>query len=126
MQATALTWYVLTTTHSPWLLGVITALQFAPVLLLAPLGGVVADRIPKRAVLLTAQSCLMIISLVLGLVTWNGQAHFWLLAALACMMGVANSFEFPARHSFFAELVAREHLTMRSPSTLWRSAWDGW
>ena len=64
MQTTAQAWLVLQLTHSAWLLGVVGALQFLPILALALFGGVLADRLPKRKVLLFTQSSAMILLLI--------------------------------------------------------------
>jgi MFS family permease len=110
MQSTAQAWLVLTLTNSPFLLGAINALQWIPVTLLSLVGGVFADRLPKRRLLLITQSTLMILAFILALLTWTGIVRFWHIAALALLLGLTNSLDMPTRQSFFAEMVEREDL----------------
>src|SRR5512135_2139551 len=69
MQMTAQSWLVLTLTHSAAALGAIVALQTLPVLFLAPYGGVIADRVDKRRVMIALQSAMGVQALILGLLT---------------------------------------------------------
>lgn len=110
MQMTAQSWLVLTLTHSSAALGVIVALQTIPVLLLAPYGGVIADRVDKRRVMVALQSVMGVQALVLGLLTVFGAVRVWEIGALALVLGVNNAFENPARQSFMMEMVGPEHL----------------
>jgi MFS family permease len=110
MQMTAQSWLVLTLTHSSTALGVVVALQTLPVLLLAPYGGVIADRVDKRRVMIALQSVMAVQALVLGLLTVTGVVKVWEIAALAALLGVNNAFENPARQSFMMEMVGPEHL----------------
>src|SRR5713101_8489592 len=77
MQTIGQAWLVLELTHSAWLLGVVGALQFLPVMLLALFGGVLADRLPKRTVLLFTQSSAMIQAFVLWTLVATGTVHLW-------------------------------------------------
>src|SRR5579875_1612718 len=72
MQMTAQSWLVFTLTHSGTMLGVIVALQTLPVLLLGPYGGVVADRVDKRRMMIGLQSMMGVLALVLGVLTLTG------------------------------------------------------
>jgi MFS family permease len=110
MQSTAQAWLVLTLTNSPFLLGMVSALQFLPVLVLSLVGGVVADRLSRRRVLLVTQTILMVLALVLALLTWTGVARYWHVAALALLLGLTNSMDMPARQAFFVEMVERRDL----------------
>src|SRR2546421_9111546 len=85
MQSVAMPWLALELTHSGVLVGLVLAAQFTPVLLGSQLGGVIADRFPKRRVLLVTQSSFMVPSFALFLVTASGQERYWMviLAALA-------------------------------------------
>src|ERR1700728_1098022 len=76
MQMTAQSWLVLTLTHSSTKLGVIIALQTLPVLLLGPYGGVVADRVDKRELMIALQSAMGVQALILGLLTVTGGVHY--------------------------------------------------
>ncbi len=110
MQMTAQSWLVLTLTHSSTALGLVIALQTLPVLLLAPYGGVIADRVDKRRLMIALQSAMGIQALVLGLLTVTGSVKLWEIAGLAALLGLNNAFENPARQSFMMELVGPEHL----------------
>jgi MFS family permease len=110
MQMTAQAWLVLTLTHSGTALGLIVALQTIPVLLLAPYGGVIADRVDKRKVMVVLQSAMGVQALALGLLTVTGAVQVWEIGALALLLGVNNAFENPARQSFMLEMVGPEHL----------------
>jgi len=110
MQMTAQAWLVLTLTHSAAALGGVIALQTLPVLLLAPYGGVIADRVNKRRVMIALQAAMGVQALVLGVLTVTGGVRVWEIAGLAVILGVNNAFESPARQSFMLEMVGPEHL----------------
>ncbi len=110
MQMTAQSWLVLTLTHSSTALGVIVALQTLPVLLLGPYGGVIADRVDKRKLMIALQTAMGLQALALGLLTVTGVVRVWEIGALAALLGLNNAFENPARQSFMLELVGPEHL----------------
>src|SRR5580693_3547798 len=110
MQMTAQSWLVLTLTHSSTALGLIVALQTLPVLILAPYGGVIADRVDKRKVMIALQSAMGVQALILGLLTVTGNVKVWEIGVLAALLGLNNAFENPARQSFMLELVGAEHL----------------
>jgi MFS family permease len=110
MQMTAQAWLVLSLTHSSTALGAIIALQTLPVLLLGPYGGVIADRVNKRHLMIALQSAMGVQALVLGLLTVTGQVHVWQIGVLAALLGLNNAFENPSRQSFMMEMVGPEHL----------------
>ena len=110
MQMIAQSWLVLTLTGSSVLLGVVVALQALPVLLLGPYGGVVADRIDKRRLMIALQSLMGVQALALGALTIAGEIRFWEIAVLAAVLGASNAFEMPARQAFMLELVGPERL----------------
>jgi MFS family permease len=110
MQMTAQSWLVLTLTGSSTALGVVIALQTLPVLLLGPYGGVIADRVDKRRLMVALQCAMGVQALALGLLTATGAVQVWEVGALAALLGVNNAFENPARQSFMLELVGSEHL----------------
>lgn len=110
MQMAAQSWLVLTLTHSSTALGVIIALQTVPVLILGPYGGVIADRMDKRRMMIALQSVMGVQALVLGLLTVAGAVRVWEIGVLAILLGLNNAFESPARQSFMLELVGAEHL----------------
>jgi MFS family permease len=110
MQMTAQAWLVLKLTHSGTALGGIVALQTLPVLLLAPYGGVIADRVDKRKLMIGLQTLMGVQALVLGVLTVTGEVQVWQIGVLAAILGVNNAFENPSRQSFMLEMVGPEHL----------------
>jgi MFS family permease len=112
MGRVAQDWLVLTelTEHSSAALGIVTGLQFLPFLLLAPWAGMIADRFPKRRILLVTQVALALSSLVLGVLAVTGTAELWMVYAIALFTGVATAIDNPARQSFVSEMVPRDRL----------------
>src|SRR5436305_11429768 len=97
MQTTGQAWLVLELTHSAWLLGVVGALQLLPVMLLALFGGVLADRLPKRRVLLFTQSSAMLQAFALWALVATVQVHLWHVLVLAALLCLTNSLDMPTR-----------------------------
>jgi MFS family permease len=110
MQMAAQSWLVLTLTHSATTLGVIVGLQTLPVLLLGPYGGVIADRVDKRRLMVALQIAMGVQALVLGVLTVTGAVRLWEIGALAVLLGLNNAFENPARQAFMLEMVGAEDL----------------
>lgn len=111
MQAVAQNALVLFQLHgSPLDLGITAALQFGPILVLGPVGGVLADRFDKRRVLLCTQAVFTVQALVLGLLVAAGLAQLWIVWVLAFVMGAINAVDAPARQSFVVEMVGPEDL----------------
>jgi MFS family permease len=110
MQMAAQSWLVLTLTGSATMLGVIIALQTLPVLLLGPYGGVIADRIDKRRLMVILQIAMGVQALVLGVLTVTGAVRLWEIGVLAALLGLNNAFENPARQAFMLEMVGGESL----------------
>jgi len=111
MQQVAQAWLVLSLTNSPLRLGLVGSLNFTPVLLFAILGGAVADRLPKRRLLVVTQSVLACQTLTLALLVWTGQVRYWHVCVLALVWGIANTIDLPTRQSFVVELVGRADVT---------------
>ena len=110
MQTTAQAWLVLELTHSATDLGLVVAIQALPVLLLAPYGGVVADRVDKRKMMAVLQALMGLQALALGTLVVLGMARFWQVCVLAVVLGLNNVFENPSRQAFIREMVGRENL----------------
>ena len=110
MQRVAQSWLVLELTGSPFKLGLINALQSAPMLCLAFVAGAVADRLPKRRVLIGTQTVLMVQALVLAVLVWSGAVQFWHVAVLATCYGLANTLDMPTRQSFVVKMASKEDL----------------
>jgi MFS family permease len=105
MQTTAQAWLVLTLTNSATDLGITVALQTLPVLLLGPYGGVIADRVDKRRLMIVLQSLMGIQALILGVLTITHRVTFLDVCILAVVLGLNNCFENPSRQSFVLEMV---------------------
>ncbi|HEX9246172.1 MAG TPA: MFS transporter [bacterium] len=105
MQRLAQAWLVLQITDSPFLLGVVGALQWLPVLSLSLIGGAVADRASRRSLLVATQTVKMLQALVLGTLIITGAVRFWHVALLAAILGTAHAFDVPARQAFLSEMV---------------------
>ena len=110
MQMAAQSWLVLSLTGSATALGVIIALQTLPVLVLGPYGGVVADRVDKRRLMVILQGAMGVQALILGVLTVMGVVQLWEIGVLAALLGLNNAFENPARQAFMLELVGGESL----------------
>ena len=111
MQTVAQAWLVLKLTGSGTALGLVTALQFLPVLLFGPMGGVVADRFDKRRVLYATQTTAGLLALTLGVVVATGNVKLWMVYVLAAGLGLVNTCDNPTRQTFVMEMVGDEHLT---------------
>jgi MFS family permease len=110
MQMAAQSWLVLTLTGSATTLGLIVALQTLPVLLLGPYGGVIADRVDKRRLMVILQAAMGVQALILGVLTITGAIELWEIGVLALLLGLNNAFENPARQSFMLEMIGPENL----------------
>lgn len=105
MQSVSLPWLVLLLGGSPIALGTVLALQFLPATFLAPLGGVLADRIDKRKALMITQVGAMIEAGILFWLTFSGVIEIWQIMLLAVFRGLISAVDMPVRQSFAAELV---------------------
>jgi MFS family permease len=110
MQRIAQAWLVLDLTGSGTAVGGLTALQFLPLLVAAPFGGVVADRVDKRRLLFLTQTASGLTAATLGFLVWTDRVELWMVYALAFALGIVGSFDNPARQSFVAEMVGRERV----------------
>ncbi|MEA3210725.1 MAG: hypothetical protein QOE70_3782 [Chthoniobacter sp.] len=110
MNSTAEGWLVYQLTGSTALLGIVAAASSGPMLFLSTWGGWIADRHPKRTVLVIAQVVSMVLSLILAFVVWSGHVQPWQIVALAALGGVVMAFDMPARQSFVIEITSREDL----------------
>ena len=110
MQSVGLSWLVLELTNSPLRLGLVSALQFGPVLLLSAVAGVAVDRTPKRRLILGTQMALMLPAFALAALAWTGWVRYWHVATLAGVIGLVNALDMPSRQSFLVEMVGQEDL----------------
>jgi predicted MFS family arabinose efflux permease len=111
MQQVAQAWLVLSLTNSPLRLGLVGSLNFLPVLLFALVGGAVADRLPKRRLLVLTQSLLGCQTLALAVLIVTGHVRYWHVCVLALMWGIANTVDLPVRQAFVVELAGRADVT---------------
>jgi len=110
MQTVAQAWLVLELTSSPFKLGLIGALQFGPMLCFAFVAGAIADRLPKRRVLIGTQTALMSQAFLLSLLTWTGHVQYWHVAVLALGYGLVFTLDMPTRQAFIVEMVSKADL----------------
>ena len=113
MQSVAQAWLVLKLAPSSRAgvdLGLVTALQFLPMLLFGTWGGLAADRLDKRRILYVTQTSAGVLALVLGLLTSLHEVRLWHVYLLATLLGFVNLFDNPARQTFVLELVGSQDL----------------
>ncbi|WP_416483775.1 MFS transporter [Streptomyces sp. CL12] len=110
MQAVAQSWLVLELTGSGTVLGLVVAVQFLPVLLLGPYGGLVADRADKRRLLMATQTALAALALILGLLTVTHLVRLWMVVILAIALGTVNAIDNPTRQTLVPEVVGPDLL----------------
>lgn len=126
LQIVAEGWLVYELTHSPGWLGIVAGAGALPGLLLTLWGGQIADRYPRRRILMVTQSCFMVLALLLALLAsgWWIQVRPWHVAALAAIGSTVAAFSGPAFQSFIPEMVPREALTsaIALNSMLWNGA----
>jgi MFS family permease len=110
MQSVAQAWLVLELTNSPFRLGLIGTLQFTPMLLLSFVAGALADRLPKRRLIIASQAVLFLQALCLAMLVQFGHVQYWHVALLALAYGVANTIDMPTRQAFLVEMVGKSDL----------------
>src|SRR5437667_330946 len=110
MQQTAMSWFVYQITNSKLLLGVVAAMGSAPMMLSSVWGGSLADRYPKRSILVATQTAQMICAFLLAAGVWAGFATPSFIIVIAALNGLAMGFDMPARQAFTVEMTNREDL----------------
>ncbi len=110
MQNTAQGWLVYQLTNSKLMLGLVAAAGSLPLLLFSVWGGSLADRYPKRRIVLCTQAVMMSSALVASLLIWTGRIQVWHIVSLAALAGLAMAFDLPARQAFMMEMTSREDL----------------
>ncbi|CAN5870850.1 MFS transporter [soil metagenome] len=113
MGRVAQDWVVLTelTDNSAQALGIVTGLQFLPMLLLAPIGGAISDRFAKRRVMMVSQSVMALTAVIMGVMVLAGVMELWHMYLLAFLQGSAAAIDAPTRQSFVSEMVPPGQLT---------------
>jgi MFS family permease len=110
IQVTAQSWLVFQLTNSAFLLGVVGFLGFMPVFLLSLFGGVIADRMNKRSVLIVTQTSFMILAFILALLTQAKLITPGQIIFIAVLNGIVMAFDMPSRQAIVVELVGKTHL----------------
>jgi MFS family permease len=111
MDQMALNWLVYQITGSAVALGLLNLCRFVPILLFTLIGGVVADRWPRRRLLFSTQAIAMVLAFALAVLVSTGLVQFWMVLVIAVGRGTMMSFNQPARQSLISELVPRSSLT---------------
>jgi len=110
MQTVAQSWLVYRMTGSSVLLGTVGFASQFPIFVLAPAGGLLADRWNRQKVVIGTQTASMILAFVLAALTLTGHLTVWGIVVLAALLGVVNAVDIPARQAFLIEMVSRENL----------------
>jgi MFS family permease len=122
LQMAAVAWQVYALTHSPVALGVMGLFRVAPIIAFSLLGGVVADSVNRRYLLLTTESIMALLSLLLAVFTITGSINIWLVYTLTGLQSAALAFDTPARQAMVPSLVPPERLAnaLSLQSTSWQ------
>lgn len=110
MQRAAQVWLIYTITKSPFKVGILGVCQFAPFLFLSLFAGVIVDRFPKRRIIITTQIIFMVQAFAMATLVFSGAAKYWHILALSAVFGLSQTFDMPARQSYFIELVGKKHI----------------
>lgn len=110
MQTTAQAWLVLELTQSPFALGFVSTLQFLPFTLLSLFGGLIADRFPKRRLLIGTQIFGLIQALIFAMLVASGRIEIWHVYMLAVLQGITNAIDNPVRQAIAVEVVGKDDL----------------
>jgi len=110
MQSVAQGWLVYSLTKSPLYLGIVAAAASLPILLFTLAGGLIADRFPKRNLLLATQALSILPALLLGVLTSLKVITVWQVALSAALLGTINAVDIPTRQAFLIEMVGRAHV----------------
>jgi MFS family permease len=111
MHSVAQSWLVYSLTKSPLYLGIIASLSSFPILLFTIFGGMIADRYPKRNILIITQMMSIIPAMVIAILTDRNVITIWHVGITATFLGVINAFDLPARQAFLGEVVSRGDIT---------------
>lgn len=115
MQGTSQGWLVLQLSNSAEALGMVVALQFLPSLLFSLPAGVLADSLPRRQIVQTSQSLMMLLAVLMAMLVWSGQIAYWHLLVSAFVQGTLMAVDLPARQALVVELVSKEHYPQAMP-----------
>jgi len=110
MQNVGQAWLVLELTHSSLKLGVVSALQFTPMLFLSFFTGPFIDYYDKRKIVIWTQVAFMVLAFTLALLVWSETVRYWHIVVLATLLGVVNTIDMPARQAFIFDIVGKDDL----------------
>lgn len=111
MQSLAQSWLLVDTLKAtPFQLGLLPVFQFGPVMLLGIPAGIVADRVPKRNLMLVTQVIFSLLAAILAYLVWDGNIRLWHVYLIATLFGINNALDMPARQAFISELVPKNAL----------------
>jgi MFS family permease len=110
MQQVSLPWLVLSLGGTPLQLGFVAVLQFGPAMILAPFGGVFADRLDKRVAMMATQAAAAGQAFILFALTATGVVEIWMVMTMAFVLGLVNAIDMPLRQSLAPDLVPRRLL----------------
>jgi MFS family permease len=110
MQSVAQAWLVYRLTGSSLLLGSVGFASQFPVFIVAPVGGIVADRLNRQRVVIGTQIASMVLAGILAGLTLSGRVQVWHIFVLAALLGVVNAFDIPGRQAFLVDMVGKEDL----------------
>jgi MFS family permease len=110
MQSVAQAWLVYSMTKSALLLGSVGFASQIPVFLIAPFGGITADRVNRQRLVIATQTASMILAGILAWLALSGRVQVWHIFVLAATLGVVNAFDIPGRQSFLIDMVGKEDL----------------
>jgi MFS family permease len=116
IELTAVSWILYELTNSPLALGLSGFFRAAPLVVLGLFGGAIADRVPRRPLMLFTESTMLVVSLTVGLLAATGELRFWHFYVLNVVSGTLSAFSVPARQALFAGLVP--HSSIQSAVTL--------
>lgn len=110
MQQVAIGWLVYSITMSPLSLGLTMAIMSSPIMILTLIGGITADRYPKKTIIMLTQTLYIIPAFILGLLAGSEHIEMWHIYCIVFFIGTLNAFEIPARQSYIVELVGKGNL----------------
>ncbi|ABO49806.1 major facilitator superfamily MFS_1 [Desulforamulus reducens MI-1] len=111
MQNIAQAWVVLELTNSPFLLGLVTFVQFLPNLIFSLFAGVFADRFPRRVLVIGTQTLFMMLAVIFAILSGAGILQYWHIVVISALLGVTHAVDIPARQSLLVEMVGRNDLS---------------
>ena len=123
-QATAQGYLIYQLTQSPAYLGYVSFASGLPSWFFSLYAGAIADRVPRRTLMVITQSCMLVLAFALAILTFTNVIQWWHILIMAFLMGICNAFDAPARQAFVLEMVEREDLTnaIALNSTMFNSA----